>query len=68
MLAALLLAFAPPPQAPSLVLPLREQAAVRDRWLSERIVQLAPALMREQGIDLWIVAAQPSRSPAAWSR
>jgi Xaa-Pro aminopeptidase len=58
VLGALLFALAPLPQAAPLVLPLREQAAVRDRWLSERIATLAPALMREQGIDLWIVAAR----------
>lgn len=44
--------------AQALVVPLREQAAVRDRWLAERIATIAPALMREQEIDLWIVAAR----------
>lgn len=58
MLGLFLLALVPSPQAPPLVLPLREQAAVRDRWLSERIAEVAPALMREQAIDLWIVAAR----------
>lgn len=58
MIAALLLALAPLPQSPAFVLPLREQAAVRDRWLAERIATVAPALMREQQIDLWIVAAR----------
>lgn len=58
MLNALILALAPLQQGPALVLPLREQAAVRDRWLAERIADVAPALMRETGIDLWIVASR----------
>jgi hypothetical protein len=58
MLSTLILALAPLQQAPALVLPLREQAAVRDRWLAERIADVAPALMRETGIDLWIVASR----------
>jgi Xaa-Pro aminopeptidase len=42
----------------SVVLPLREQAALRDCWLEERLATVAPVLMREQGIDLWIVAGR----------
>ena len=58
MLSTLILALAPLQQGPAKVLPLREQAAVRDRWLAERIADVAPGLMRETGIDLWIVASR----------
>jgi Xaa-Pro aminopeptidase len=36
-------------------LPLREQADVRDRWLTERLLDVLPALMDRTGIDLWLV-------------
>ncbi|MEP6784324.1 MAG: hypothetical protein ABI898_01130 [Sphingomonadales bacterium] len=37
---------------------LREQATIRDRWLAERLDTLVPTLMRENGIDLWILVAR----------
>lgn len=40
------------------VLPLREQAKVRDGWTKERLDTIVPALMREQGIDMWILVAR----------
>lgn len=39
-------------------LPLREQADVRDRWLTQRLLDLLPGLMDRAGIDLWIVAGR----------
>jgi Xaa-Pro aminopeptidase len=39
-------------------LPLREQADVRDRWLTQRILDLLPGLMDRAGIDLWVVVAR----------
>ncbi|MGY1823481.1 M24 family metallopeptidase [Geodermatophilus sp. SYSU D00079] len=36
-------------------LPLREQADVRDRWLTQRVLDLLPGLMDRAGIDLWLV-------------
>ncbi|RBY79342.1 Xaa-Pro aminopeptidase [Blastococcus sp. TF02-09] len=55
-------------------LPLREQAAVRDRWLSQRLLDLLPVLMDRTGIDLWIVAGREGNEdpvlgtllPGAW--
>jgi hypothetical protein len=46
--------------APALpeVLPAREQAAVIDRIIAERLDQIIPAIMREQGIDLWLLMAR----------
>jgi Xaa-Pro aminopeptidase len=36
-------------------LSLREQAAVRDRWLTQRLLDVLPGLMDRAGIDLWLV-------------
>jgi Xaa-Pro aminopeptidase len=36
-------------------LPLREQADVRDRWLTQRLLDILPRLMDRAGIDLWLV-------------
>mgnify|MGYP002777036780 CR=1 FL=1 len=40
------------------VLPLREQARLMDALLRERLDTLVPRLMRETGIDLWVVSAR----------
>ena len=40
------------------ILPLRERAAVVDRWLEIRFDTVLPELMRREGVDLWIVAAR----------
>ena len=34
---------------------LREQAAVRQEWLRQRMETILPALMRKHGIDMWVV-------------
>ncbi|HEU4563041.1 MAG TPA: M24 family metallopeptidase [Gemmatimonadaceae bacterium] len=34
---------------------LREQAAVQQRWLEQRMDSVLPALMRRYGIDMWVV-------------
>jgi Xaa-Pro aminopeptidase len=39
-------------------LPLREQADVRDRWLTERLLDVLPGLMDRAGIDLWLVVGR----------
>ncbi|MBB3082232.1 M24 family metallopeptidase [Geodermatophilus sabuli] len=39
-------------------LPLREQADVRDRWLTQRVLDLLPGLMDRAGIDLWLVVGR----------
>ena len=38
--------------------PLREQARLRNTWLAERLDTLVPALMRECGVDMWILVAR----------
>ena len=40
------------------VLSVREQAAVVDGWLEDRIQQVLPNIMTETGIDLWIVVSR----------
>ena len=40
------------------ILPLRERAVVVDRILKDRLDTVIPAIMREQGIQMWIVAAR----------
>lgn len=56
------------------VLPLREQAVVRDSWLTERLRTVLPVIMRGNNIDVWLVIAReynedpvlPSLLPAEW--
>jgi Xaa-Pro aminopeptidase len=58
---AVLLAVLVPPVLPAqmpLVLPLKEQARVRDAWLKERVHTVLPALMRREGIDMWLIIAR----------
>jgi hypothetical protein len=40
------------------LLPLRQQAKVEDAWLKERLETIVPRLMREQGIDMWVLVAR----------
>jgi len=34
---------------------LREQAAVEQRWLDQRMTSVLPALMKKHGVDMWVV-------------
>jgi Xaa-Pro aminopeptidase len=47
-------------QAPSLppILSLRERAEIENRILAERLDNIIPAIMREQGIDMWLLVAR----------
>ncbi|SDD15879.1 Xaa-Pro aminopeptidase [Geodermatophilus telluris] len=55
-------------------LPLRQQADVRDGWLSQRLLDLLPVLMDRAGIDLWLVVGRENNEdpvlatllPATW--
>jgi hypothetical protein len=40
------------------LLPLRQQAKIEDAWLKERLETIVPRLMREQGIDMWVLVAR----------
>ena len=37
------------------ILPLREQAAIRDRWLKTRLDTIVPELLARENIDMWII-------------
>ncbi|NJN17627.1 MAG: M24 family metallopeptidase [Oscillochloris sp.] len=45
------------PFAPT-ILPLREQAELRNRWLHERLATLLPELMARAELDMWLVIAR----------
>ena len=55
-------------------LSLREQAEVRDRWLTQRLLDVLPGLMDRAGIELWVVVGReynedpvlPTMLPASW--
>ena len=55
-------ADAPDAEALSPALPpimsLREQARLRDAWTRERLDTIVPRLMREAGVDLWVLVAR----------
>ncbi|AHE55674.1 M24 family metallopeptidase [Sphingomonas sanxanigenens] len=40
------------------IMTLRDQAKLRDAWLERRFQTVLPALMREQGIDMWVLVAR----------
>ena len=59
LLLSIALAAASVPAAAAPPIPtLREQARVRDSWTRERLDTLAPALMRQHGVDMWVLAAR----------
>jgi Xaa-Pro aminopeptidase len=53
---------------------LRDRATTQDRWLKQRLDTLVPAIMRENHVDMWIVAGREydedpilkTMLPAAW--
>lgn len=40
------------------VLSMRERAGLEDEWLKKRLDVVAPAVMRDRGIDMWILIAR----------
>lgn len=56
------------------ILSQRQRAVVRDAWLEERLDQLLPQIMREAGIDMWVIIARENNEdpvaktmlPAKW--
>lgn len=40
------------------IMPLREQAKLRDAWLERRFETVLPQLMRENDIDMWVLIAR----------
>ncbi len=71
--------YAPAQSAPmdpneTVVLPMRERAEVVNRWLDLRLDEVIPMLMRQEGIDMWIISARECNEdpvirtmlPATW--
>lgn len=47
---------------------LREQAEVRQQWLALRLERVLPRLMREHGVEMWIIPAREyNEDPVFWS-
>ncbi|HEX6251209.1 MAG TPA: M24 family metallopeptidase [Gemmatimonadaceae bacterium] len=47
---------------------LREQAAVQQEWLRLRLDRVLPRLMREHGVQMWIIPAREyNEDPVFWS-
>ena len=40
------------------ILPMRERAAVIDRWLETRVQTVLPDIMRRTGIDMWVLISR----------
>ena len=49
------------------ILTLREQAAVYNGWLKVRLEQIVPQLMREEGIDMWLVICRENNEDPVYS-
>jgi Xaa-Pro aminopeptidase len=47
---------------------LREQAVLQQQWLQYRLDSVLPRLMRENGVEMWVVAMREyNEDPAFWS-
>ncbi|MGH8623639.1 MAG: M24 family metallopeptidase, partial [Burkholderiales bacterium] len=47
---------------------MREQAAVQQHWLQYRVDSVLPRLMRQHGVEMWIVAMREyNEDPVFWS-
>ncbi|MFH1764583.1 MAG: M24 family metallopeptidase [Gemmatimonadota bacterium] len=56
-----------PPRIHSLP-PLREQAKIQQDWAYERVTDVIPMLMREHGVDMWILSMQEyGEDPVFWA-
>ncbi|MBL4877260.1 MAG: hypothetical protein JKY78_00025 [Hyphomonas sp.] len=40
------------------ILPLRDRADIINNWLQERLNTIVPMIMREQGVDMWVLVAR----------
>ncbi len=48
--------------------PLREQAKIEQEWASKRVTAVIPMLMREHGVDMWILSMQEyAEDPVFWA-
>lgn len=58
LLLLLTLILGTPVLANQQILPMRERAAVIDRWMDVRVETVLPMLMRRAGIDLWVIISR----------
>jgi Xaa-Pro aminopeptidase len=49
------------------ILTLREQAAVYNNWLTIRLERILPELMRQEGIDMWLVICRENNEDPVFS-
>jgi len=60
-----------PPSAPARIhsLPsLRDQARIQQGWAEERVKEVIPMLMREHGVDMWILSMREyAEDPVFWA-
>lgn len=69
LLLALLIQTSPLSSSPTRPLgTLREQAVVQQQWLQYRLDSVLPRLMRQHGVEMWIVAMREyNEDPTFWS-
>ena len=56
--AVLLMLISTAVQSDPRILPMRERAAVIDRWLTQRVQTVLPELMQRTGIDMWVIISR----------
>jgi Xaa-Pro aminopeptidase len=49
------------------ILTLRDQSAVYNRWLEERLDRILPELMRQEGFDMWLVICRENNEDPVFS-
>lgn len=62
--------FVPPDAPPRIhdLPPLREQAKIQQEWATRRVEEAIPMLMREHGVDMWILSMQEyAEDPVFWA-
>lgn len=58
---------APATEVFSVLGPPREQDATRQAWLAKKLETVLPGLMRERGVDMWIVASREYNEDPAFA-
>ncbi len=62
--------FVPPDAPPRIhpLPPLREQAKIEQKWAYNRVTKAIPMLMREYGVDMWILSMREyAEDPVFWA-
>ncbi len=60
-----------PPEAPARIHPLpplKDQARIQQGWAEKRVTEVIPMLMREHGVDMWILSMREyAEDPVFWA-